>query len=155
MIRDQIKLMSQVPITWKELEKYHLKTPDKEMYRHPKVQKAYDEFLEILSKQNLSINKYVLEAIFSDEYYSRPFIITKNKFPYNIEEKYAHLLIWLNPLYEVEESEILLFLKEKCEGNPFILFKNDPQNSSVCLVTHYHLFVNKEYENVLCNIEVL
>ena len=135
------QITSKENITWEQLEKYNLIGPDVPLKRKKEVSEAYNKYMSLLEENGMSINKYVIGVWFSDPNYEKKFIITKNQFPYNLEDNIIHLLVWINPLDIPSQDEILEYIESK--KIPFVIFKNPPiaYRSSITMAIHYHLFI--------------
>jgi len=88
-----------------------------------------------------------LKELFSNLYKDRSWIITKNKFPYDIDDQVVHLLIWLNPNKTPSEQEIRKYLHQLV-GDDYIMFKNTLDKKSIPSVDHFHLFVKIKHMDV-------
>jgi|SRR3989344_1573965 len=140
-------------ITWKQLLNYHLGKPDKPLKRKKEIQDEYDKYINMLKSNGMSINKYIIGVWFSGENCEKKFLITKNKFPYNLEKSITHLLVWINPLNKASQENIIEYINNKCLPNSFVMFKNSPykDESSVSIVSHYYLFIKDNIPDDIIN----
>ena len=116
--------MSDKKITWEQLLEYHLSKPDKSLLRTKEIQSKYDKYTDILKLNGMSINKYIISVLFSEDNCDKKFLITKNKFPYNLDKDITHLLIWINPLNKIGQDEVLAYITEHCGKDSFGFNRN-------------------------------
>lgn len=152
-------------ISWEELKKYDGNPPPKALTRLPNINIAYRQYNKKLSQSSgISANDFIMKKLTND-YPSEYNIITKNKFPYYLDPRILHLVLWVNPLYETDAKNTeqairdnvatKLGVKDKSAAN-FVLYENLPKHRSISTVRHYQLFVlcgntddKKEIENKL------
>ena len=72
------------------------------------------------------------------------FKFVKNRFPYNVNNKIKHYLLFINPLvkinfkyYDIYDIIRLFYVKRK----PIIIFENEMEYRSIKDIRHYHIFI--------------
>lgn len=126
--------------SWEELKKYDGRAPESALSRPKHINVRYGYFKKQLKGDGLTLKEFIMKKIF-DEHENKKFIITRNKFPYDVAENVEHLVVWLNPLFDATEEEIRDYLGEKLDD--YIMYENKPGHRSVSDLKHYQLFVKK------------
>ena len=85
-------------ITWSEIKKKHKLSNNNIMLRNKFVVKKYILFKFLLKHRfKLTNSEYIKQTILIS---NQRFILTKNDFPYDLEENIIHLLLWINPHFK-------------------------------------------------------
>lgn len=140
-------------LSWEDLLQYDNNPPiDRALPRTKTVQKRYGGYLGALKKRGTTIEQDVMNRMITN-HTNQQLIVTKNDFPYNIDDNVLHLVVWINPLmYIVDDAAdtpaAYAFAREYIQtlaGHwvKFIMFENLPGNKSVGNVRHFQLFIHK------------
>ena len=169
----QMPLLTHVPFSWETLLTYDRNPPEKALPRKQSVQKRYGGYLGVLKKRGTNIEQDVMSRIINNHTNDR-FILSKNDFPYNVEEDVLHLVLWVNPLFarpdedtrdeydapadnarneqktEEDARDYIESFINSTDATPAIaMFENIKNNRSVSDVRHFQLFVKKEIADAL------
>ena len=155
-------------ISWKELQLVHRNPKNTIFYRSDMCIKKYKLFKLILRDiLKTSNSEYINNTIIKNNI-SKKFILTKNSFPYFLENNIIHLLIWINP--EIIENKDFYMNNENLNNFPeferiileivqeefkrdfinkkikiidnLIYFENKIENRSINDIKHIHVFLN-------------
>lgn len=94
-----------------------------------------------LSAQGTSMSRRILDELFGT-YEKRRFIITVNRFPYDVARDVSHLVVWLNPLYDGSEAEVRKYLSGVV--SKYVMYENPLGHRSVTIIPHFQLFVKRD-----------
>lgn len=124
--------------------------------RKPDILANYMDFREKILKQWRSMDdyikfKYLIKKYQIDKegkYYTENsekiiYALEKNKFPYNIEEKYKHMVLWATAPLSAEEIEKILTENYGENRDNRYWFEQPISLKSVKGVWHVHIFVLK------------
>lgn len=95
-------------LTFDELLQYNDKPPASALPRTKAVSHLYSVYLRKLKANKTTPGEVILKKIF--EHDDSKFIITENKFPYNIADNLIHLVVWINPLFDATIADIKQYL---------------------------------------------
>ena len=95
-------------LTFNDLLQYNDKPPASALPRTKAVSHLYSVYLRKLKANKTTPGEVILKKIFEHE--DSKFIITENKFPYNIADNLVHLVVWINPLFDATVSDIRQYL---------------------------------------------
>lgn len=112
------------------------------LYRTPEMNIAYENHKNKLKEQKRSLASYVNEYLFSDE---RPYVLTLNNFPYQIEKGLYNYILWINPIDSLDFKFVQTKIKE-IFGEALIM-QNPEYNRSIKEITHYHIFTKNNIGN--------
>lgn len=154
-------------LTFDELLQYNDKPPASALPRTKAVSHLYSVYLRKLKANKTTPGEVILKKIF--EHDDSKFIITENKFPYNIADNLIHLVVWINPLFDATIADIKQYLDSAFGASSlantstsalnasttnaskttttdkapvkYVLYKNLPAHASIDNVDHYHLFI--------------
>lgn len=135
---------------WDSIKKMHLNPPDKYYFKRlPHVESNYQEYILSSKNKYTSLNDMIFSKIFTDGYTENDlnWKLTRNKFPYHLEENVDHLLLWIHPknYYNLNEIEnIISFELENSKYEDWIYFKNRKKLRSVDGIEHYHIMARKK-----------
>lgn len=140
--------MSSEKLTWTAILQYDGKPPEnKALPRASSVQRRYGGYLGALKKQGTTIDQDIMNRII-ENHQNQQIIVTKNDFPYDVDDGILHLVAWINPLMYTTNSNVELESYARnyvssliSKDAEFILFENLPNNKSVHNIHHYQLFV--------------
>lgn len=128
-------------LTWKQLQKFNHNTSEDTIAREPSISKKYREYRGTIK----DINQHIMENMFPN---SEPYCLTDNMFPYWTESNVQHDILWVNP--EVVDMKLIMNknwiderLKELLPNKQLVVFMNLPNNQTVRMVPHYHVFYKK------------
>ena len=132
-------------ITWEFLKNYNNSVSLPEDTRTKKVQKSYEKHLKKLKKNNIDVNKYLIDRLFVN---NLDYIITINQYPYNLTSDIKHYILWINPKnnkkYSTDDldkiiKDYMLSLDEH-KFTEYIFFQNHIESRSVFHILHYQIF---------------
>lgn len=95
-------------LTFDDLLQYNDKPPASALPRTKAVSHLYSVYLRKLKANKTTPGEVILKKIF--EHDDSKFIITENKFPYNIADNLIHLVVWINPLFDATIADIKQYL---------------------------------------------
>lgn len=106
--------------------------------RSKKIEEKYLLHKQKLKEKNISIQEHILNTIIKDNLFK----ITKNRFPYDIDN-IKHYLIWINPKYKISYETIYQYIKFKLGTSYFYYFENSSDLKSILGIRHFHIFIFK------------
>lgn len=131
--------MKSKKFSWEFIEQFHLNPPEKNTFiRSKKVFEDYKKYL--LTDGSKKILDYYFNKL---EKIDRGWVLSYNKFSYNVEDNVDHLLFWIYPGRNFSIPEIDEILKSKIIDYPFIYFQNNPDTRSITNIPHYHVFIKR------------
>lgn len=124
---------------WSVVKTWSCLNPPSDIIRQPCVQQQYNLFKQQLQQQNIDVNDYMAQQLFSQRNQKLAFL--PNKFPYWVEPGVHHWVLWVNtPVYRVTVKDVEVLLTKVLRGHPFVFFQNLPENRTVLQLEHYHVF---------------
>ena len=112
--------------------------------RVEEVQDKYDRYLAKFKKTK-DLERYLLNKYLDNRLY----ILTQNKFPYNIDKTIKHYILWINPLVKKKRIYNKKFIKSILNSKidkkkyKFIYYINQKKYRSIKNIPHYHVFITK------------
>lgn len=146
-------------IKWETLKLYHRNPPNNKLYRSAELTKTYNEYVKNITNEFGSISNHIMNKYFlvdGNVNNNLKYIIAENTFPYHVEDKIYHYVIWFNPKYygsDIKLNESDEMIKEiiseynsntDTEIVDYIYFENSSSNKSVLGVKHIHIFTQKK-----------
>lgn len=128
-------------MNFRQLMKYDNNPPDKGLPRKTGVLIEYRNYV----KSSLKSTAELVQEYF-DKHPNEQYIVTKNKFPYDLDDTIVHAVVWKNPESNIS-AEILRTIFDEAFGGEFVMFMNKPEVVSVD-TDHYQLFFQTEHEDV-------
>jgi len=125
-------------ITWKYLQNFHFNPPSCILPRTKKIQEDYDNHKNKLKKANITIDKYILKTILKN---NLKYKITKNRFPYDLDENIKHYLLWISPDIQISQIKVINIIKKYFPNNQLVCYQNEMFAKSVKTIDHYHIFI--------------
>lgn len=119
-----------------QLLRYNEVGPDRPLYRKYEIENDYKREKAKLMNESLTPGILILNKIFADD--ERKYIITRNKFPYDLEKNIIHYVVWENPLWDITLSDIIADLN--AFSIEYVIFPYDYRGSIPNLI-HYQLFI--------------
>lgn len=118
---------------WNYLIRFNFNAPkNEELIRDNNTQIKYEKYKKINEFKNSLFKKKNI------------FKFVKNRFPYNVNNKIKHYLLFINPLVKInfKYDDIydiirLFYVKRK----PIIIFENEMEYRSIKDIRHYHIFI--------------
>jgi len=108
--------------------------------RTPASKEAYEAHKARLAAQGISIKEYITKDVFSNDLDSKPWVLTKNAFPYKLESNIMHLVMWHNsPERNMEGLKAVI--EEVFQGSDYVWFANAEELMSVPVYFHGQVFV--------------
>ena len=136
-------------ITWECLQNYNNSIPLPKDTRTNEVCKSYHDFLRFLEKNHLDINKYIKNKLFTPSE-NLDYIITQNKYPYNVTSDIKHYILWINPKKDIKYTQndldniikdyMNLLSSDKNQLSNYNFFKNHVKSRSINKILHYQVF---------------
>ena len=125
---------------WEELLAYNFECPPKSQFKRKKeIEDEYKFHLDSLKKKNIRVSDYIQKIAFPD---NESYKFLKNEFPYDLEDGIDHWLLWLNPIYSIEDTYIKELVEHRM-GSEVVYFCNYKFNQSIPTIRHCHIFVKK------------
>ena len=122
--------------TWEYLSQFSMENPPNiNLQRSIKIQKEYDNYLA--SSKNTTI--HLLDLIFKN---SEDMVLRKNDFPYNCESSIIHMVLWINPNYNITNPDIKKYINSL--DKKVIYFENIDKYKSVKSIRHVHVFIQED-----------
>ena len=136
-------------ITWQQLQQYHLNPPTKALPRKTNYNIAYSKYTKAFSTAGTTLEKEINIALAN---HTEPYVITHNKFSYDLESKIHHYVVWKNP-YSEQHPSIQNFIRSKFKGK-YVVYKNRPGHCSVENIDHYQLFTLEPIEIAYASFDI-
>lgn len=148
-------MVSHSPLKWFEVRKYSFeKPPEIVLGRSQKIDTDYQMHTQNLKDKNIAVYDNLKNLYFQGK--SKGFVITKNGFPYYLEDTVQHYLIWVDPQYTGQDQLSLSdkeAVRQVIQQRFFpahtqedmerlcVYFQNIPRMRSVKCMPHVHVFV--------------
>lgn len=148
------------PLTWKEIER--ISKTENEFGRTEEIFEKYRIYLDELKNKNIDISKYVRNNLFvppekiENISIIKPYAITLNSFPYNIESDIYNYIVWINPIISMNDDfleQIKLSIKDVF--GEYLMRQNPVHTRSVQNVIHYHVFSKTKPEDIQSHLSTL
>lgn len=123
-----------MPISKKQLLEIVDSGDTSQFYRKPEIQKAYEDRLNEIKRDWLSVEDYVVQEIIRPGNLKAKWCVTDNEFPYDFDPSLWHRVLWL---YNTPESEIVHILG--WVSGFVIAWENPTKTRSVKKVRHIHV----------------
>lgn len=108
--------------------------------RTPESNEAYAAHKARLSAEGMTMKEYITKDIFSNDLKNKPWVLTKNAFPYKVESNIMHLVMWHNsPDRDMEGLKAII--EEVFQGSDYTWFANADELMSVPVFFHGQVFV--------------
>lgn len=145
-------------LSWKTISQFSFfEPPEIVLVRSAEMDKKYTDQITYLNGQGISSLEYLSNKYFSGLYLGNPCTISLNQFPYDIENKVKHYLVWVNPNYQgkyrfrIEDFGFVRnwILNKFCNGCEEMLdlhcvyFQNIERLRSVKAIPHLHVFIRQ------------
>lgn len=127
--------------SWDFIKQFHNNPPSINIKRKKEIEEKYVLHKKKLKDKNINIEDYLDNLLFKNNF---KYIITKNDFPYNLENNIEHKLLWINPNYINLFNDKLIneIINMRMRGKTYVYFENIDNNKSIKSIRHYHIFVN-------------
>lgn len=123
---------------WEYLKSLHCQKLEKALDRSPWRNIAYGKYVQSFKNKGTSLSEYIYNKLTSD-YSNFTYIITCNKFPYNLTDDILHLTVWIQPDEEVDCESVCRYISQYI--SEFIVIVNDYHSKSIKNIDHYQLFI--------------
>lgn len=108
--------------------------------RSPATNEAYAAHKARLAAQGLSMKDYITKDVFSNDLKNKPWVLTKNGFPYKVENDILHLIMWHNsPNRDMDGLKKII--EEVFQGSDYTWFANAEELMSVPAFFHGQVFI--------------
>ena len=127
--------------SWDFIKQFHNNPPSINIKRKKEIEEKYVLHKKKLKDKNINIEDYLDNLLFKNNF---KYIITKNDFPYNLENNIEHKLLWINPNYINLFNDKLIneIINMRMRGKTYVYFENIDNNKSIKSIRHYHIFIN-------------
>lgn len=150
-----IKLVNKPALSWDYLKQFNCKPPNETFPRTPEVVERYKNFKSVILSLYKDFTEYLTEKHFTGIDSKILYKITKNDYPYLLEDGIQHLVCWFNPHLFPKDTESLNDISEKINliikkydyslelGVNCVYFENLLHARSVPGIRHIHIFIQK------------
>jgi len=132
-------------IAWSEIKLFDGKKPsDKEFIREKKIQEEYDSIRDNYENKMIDYDEIVRQEIFGNT--STSFVFQPCKYPYKLQDKIEHYILWLNPIYEWgndADEFVNAILGQIMDDVSYGWFENEKEDRSVISIRHFHVFFKR------------
>ena len=101
------------------------------------MENRYNKFKKTFNEDNTK-EEHLIKKYF-DEDVDKEYYLDKNLFPYNVEDRIAHYVLWINPKKDVEDEIIFKYLGYIFDDVEHIYFENNKNNRSI-KIKHFQVF---------------
>ena len=101
---------------------------------------AYAAHKARLAAQGITIKEYITKDVFSNDLNNKPWVLTKNAFPYKVENGIMHLVMWHNSP-DRNMVGLKAVVEEVFQGTDYVYFANAEELMSVPVFFHGQVFV--------------
>ena len=108
--------------------------------RSDAVQADYDAFKAKLKANGTSLRDHIIQDVFSGSVDKKPFVLTKNAFPYDVEKNILHLILWRNTP-DRDMVGLKAMIEKTLVGTDYVWFANEEELMSVPVFFHGQIFV--------------
>lgn len=123
-------------VTWEELQGYDMSTVDVKLGRSASVENEYSKLSKAERERKIaSIKKKVNE---------NQILLTKNDFPYNVEEDIQHYVMWTSGNQSLTQTKQYVSSLPGMKGFDIVVFSNSTSARSILDIDHHHVFIREK-----------
>lgn len=123
-------------LSWEKLKSWDCSSPDIAFARDDATEALYTAHKENLKKTGISLDQYVEKTVLGDQNY----VLSANRFPYNVEVPIRHFVFWMRPGYKVPTAYVKNFLQSELRTQ-VVVFENVPVKQTIRGIPHYQVFI--------------
>ena len=112
----------------------------KKLRRSATVQAEYDAFKAEITANGTSLRDHIIEDVFSGSLDNKPWVLTKNAYPYDVEKNILHLILWHNTP-DRDMTGLKTMIEKVLVGTDYVWFANEEDLMSVPAFFHGQIFV--------------